>query len=100
MGFWRNVAATPHRRLRRKLRRLAKNISGRYLILAVRNARSRRAIYLVRQRSRCRNDDGQLSSNSMSVTRDNIAGFMLGVSVGVGVGFLLKPFEQIDSAAD
>ncbi len=36
----------------------------------------------------------------MSVTRDNIAGFMLGVSVGVGIGFLLKPFEQIDSAAD
>ena len=36
----------------------------------------------------------------MSVTRDNIAGFMLGVSVGVGIGFLLKPLEQIDSASD
>jgi hypothetical protein len=36
----------------------------------------------------------------MSVTRENIAGFMLGVSVGVGIGFLLKPFERIDSAAD
>jgi|HubBroStandDraft_6_1064221.scaffolds.fasta_scaffold95206_5 hypothetical protein len=36
----------------------------------------------------------------MSVTRDNIAGFMLGVSVGVGISFLLKPFEQLDSATD
>jgi hypothetical protein len=32
--------------------------------------------------------------NTNNVTREKIAGFMLGVSVGVGIGLFLKPPEE------
>ena len=35
--------------------------------------------------------------NRDHVRRDNIAGFMLGVSVGVGIGFFLKSSEETES---
>ena len=35
--------------------------------------------------------------NRDNVNRDNIAGFMLGVSVGVGIGFFLKSPEETAS---
>jgi hypothetical protein len=35
--------------------------------------------------------------NRDNVNRDNIAGFMVGVSVGVAIGFFLKPPEETES---
>lgn len=35
--------------------------------------------------------------NRDNVNRDNIAGFMLGVSVGVGIGFFLNPPKETES---
>ena len=40
---------------------------------------------------------GVCDMNIDNVSRENIAGFMLGVSVGVGIGLFLRPPEKTES---
>jgi hypothetical protein len=35
----------------------------------------------------------------MSVTRENVSGFLLGISVGVGIGSVLRSLDQKESTA-